>query len=191
MNLATAFPDDVVDEGFGPVAVDVAPDRWVAALATARDELGCRFFDFLTAVDEPEGIRLLAHVARTADTEPSPVEHLILRTLLPHDRAEVASVAALYAGARWHERETAEMFGVTFLDEAGSPIELAGLLLPPGFEGHPLRKDFLLASRLDRPWPGAKEPGESDSSVGAASPSRRRMRPPGVPGPDERGGARG
>lgn len=188
MNVAAAFPDDVVDDGFGPVAVDVAPARWVAALATARDELGCGFFDFLTAVDEPDGIRLVCHLAAAGAR---PVEHLLLRTLVPHDRAEVPSAAALYAGARWHERETAEMFGVTFLDEAGSPLELEGLLLPPGFEGHPLRKDFLLASRLDRPWPGAKEPGESDSTVGVAAPSRRRMRPPGVPGPEERGGARG
>lgn len=187
--LAGAFPGATVDEGFGPVAVDVDPERWVEALTTARDALGCGFFDFLTAVDEPDGIRLVCHVARVG--APAPVEHLLLRTLVPHDRAQVASAAAVYAGARWHERETAEMFGVTFLDEAGRPLELEPLLLPPGFEGHPLRKDFLLASRLDRPWPGAKEPGESDSTVGAAAPSRRRMRPPGVPAPEERGGPRG
>ena len=188
MNLTAAFPDATVDEGFGPTAVDVAPDRWVAALTTARDDLGFAYFDFLTAVDEPDGIRLVCHVAAV---DRRPVAHLLLRTLVPHDRAEVASVGSLYAGARWHERETAEMFGVSFLDEAGAALELEGLLLPAGFEGHPLRKDFLLASRVDRPWPGAKEPGESDSSVGSAAPSRRRMRPPGVPGPEERGGARG
>ena len=189
MNLAGAFPDASLDEGFGPTAVDVAADHWVAALTTARDELGCTFFDFLSAVDEPHGIRLVCHVARLADEQP--VEHLLVRTLVPHDRAEVSSVAAVYAGARWHERETAEMFGVTFLDDTGAPLELEGLLLPPGTDGHPLRKDFLLASRLDRPWPGAKEPGESDSSVGSSTPSRRRMRPPGVPAPEERGGSRG
>ena len=31
---------------------------------------------------------------------------------------------------------------------------------PPEFEGHPLRKDFVLAARVVKPWPGAKEPGE-------------------------------
>ena len=84
----------------------------------------------------------------------------------------------MYAGARWHERETAEMFGVGFTSPEGEPLSLDGLLLPEGFEGHPLRKDFVLASRVAKPWPGAKEPGESDHD---AAPSRRRTRPPGVP----------
>ena len=70
------------------------------------------------------------------------------------------------------------MFGITFLGPDGEPLELAGLLLPPGYDGHPLRKDSWLAARQERPWPGAKEPGESDRDV---TPSRRRLRPPGVP----------
>jgi hypothetical protein len=57
------------------------------------------------------------------------------------------------------------------------------LLLPDGFEGHPLRKDFVLAARAAKAWPGAKEPGESDADVGA-SPGRRKTRPPGVPDPE-------
>src|SRR4051794_38238221 len=65
------------------------------------------------------------------------------------------------------------MFGVVF---EGHP-NLVPLLLPDGFEGHPLRKDFVLAARVAKPWPGAKEPGES----GHGAPSRRRVRPPGVP----------
>jgi NADH-quinone oxidoreductase subunit C len=31
------------------------------------------------------------------------------------------------------------------------------LLLPEQFEGHPLRKDFPLTTRLAKPWPGAEE----------------------------------
>mgnify|MGYP007020285043 CR=1 FL=1 len=53
--------------------------------------------------------------------------------------------------------------------------------LPDGFEGTPLRKSFVLASRATRPWPGGKEPGEGHS---AQSPSRRRVQAPGVPGPE-------
>ena len=70
-------------------------------------------------------------------------------------------------------RETFEMFGVIF---EGHP-HLVPLLLPDGFEGHPLRKDFVLAARVAKAWPGAKEPGESDHG----SPSRRKTLPPGVP----------
>jgi NADH-quinone oxidoreductase subunit C len=65
------------------------------------------------------------------------------------------------------------MFGILF---EGHP-NLVPLLLPDGFQGHPLRKDFVLAARVAKPWPGAKEPGES----GQGAPSRRRVRPPGVP----------
>jgi hypothetical protein len=69
------------------------------------------------------------------------------------------------------------MFGIDF---TGHP-HLEPLLLPEGFEGHPLRKDFVLAARVAKAWPGAKEPGESEESV---APSRRKTRPPGVPDPD-------
>jgi len=55
-----------------------------------------------------------------------------------------------YAGANWHERETHEMFGITF---AGHP-DLRNLYLPGEFEGFPLRKDFPLLSRMVKPWPG-------------------------------------
>jgi NADH-quinone oxidoreductase subunit C len=73
------------------------------------------------------------------------------------------------------------MFGIVF---SGHPSPTP-LLLPDGFEGHPLRKEFVLASRVEKPWPGAKEPGESDSDL-AASPRRRRSLPPGVPPPEDR-----
>ena len=55
------------------------------------------------------------------------------------------------------------MFGIDF---AGHP-DLSPLLLPDGFEGHPLRKDFVLAARAAKAWPGAKEPGESDADTTA------------------------
>src|SRR5258705_10319838 len=75
------------------------------------------------------------------------------------------------------------MFGVSF---DGHP-NLVPLLLPDGFEGNPLRKEFVLASRVAKPWPGAKEPGESDHGPAAAktgAPGRRRTLPPGVPDPE-------
>jgi len=169
-----------VEEGFGPVTVDVPAVSWQDAVLLARDGLGCTFFDWLSAVDELDaGFRLVCHVAHHRAGE---TQHLLLRTLLPREEATAPSVADVYRGARWHERETHEMFGIEFTD-AGRPLELAPLLLPDQFEGHPLRKEFVLASRVVKPWPGAKEPGES----GEDAPSRRRTRPPGVPGPDEWG----
>ncbi len=170
--LVDAVPGAAVDEGYGLVTVDVPVDGWRPAVAAAR-RLGWTFLDFLSAVDEPEGFRVVCHLAAT-----DPFGHLALRALLPREAPAVSSVAEEYAGAAWHERETAEMFGISFLDAGDEPLDLPGLLLPPGFEGHPLRKDHWLAARQEKPWPGAKEPGESDRD---ATPSRRRLRPPGVP----------
>ena len=169
---------EVLDEE-GMPTVDVAPERWVEALALARDGLGTTYFDWLSAVDElDEGFRVVCHLVRH---RPGLVEHLLLRTRVPRDAAVLASVVPVFAGARWHERETHEMFGVDFT-EAGEVMVLDKLLLPDEFEGHPLRKDFVLASRVAKPWPGAKEPGESDDPGHApATTSRRRAKPPGVP----------
>jgi NADH-quinone oxidoreductase subunit C len=109
----------------------------------------------------------------------SHVDHVLVRTLIPRDQPTLATLSEVYAGANWHERETFEMFGISF---EGHP-NLIPLLLPDGFEGNPLRKEFVLASRVAKPWPGAKEPGESDHAP-AGAPSRRRTLPPGVPDPE-------
>jgi NADH-quinone oxidoreductase subunit C len=163
------------DPGFGPPAVDVEPADWPAALLTARDSLGCAFFDFLTAVDLlDDGFSVVAHVAAR---HPGRVDTVLLRTRIPQESPAIGCVCDVYAGAGWHERETHEMFGISITGHE----RLDTLLLPDGFEGHPLRKDFVLASRVAKPWPGAKEPGESESDT---APSRRRTRPPGVPDPD-------
>ncbi|MBO3746953.1 NADH-quinone oxidoreductase subunit C [Streptosporangiaceae bacterium NEAU-GS5] len=147
---------------------DVAPEEWLSALLGARDR-GYEFFDWLTGVDDPpDAFQVVAHVF-------NPVEHahLLIRTRVPRADPVLPSAVEVYRGANWHERETYEMFGVIF---EGHP-NLVPLLLPDGFEGHPLRKDFVLAARVAKAWPGAKEPGES----GSGAPSRRKMAPPGVP----------
>lgn len=61
-----------------------------------------------------------------------------IKTRLPQDDARVESVASVWRGAYWHERETAEMFGIVF---EGHP-DPRPLLLPEDMtDHHPLRKD--------------------------------------------------
>ncbi|MFE0180643.1 NADH-quinone oxidoreductase subunit C [Streptomyces olivaceus] len=167
------------EESYGLLTVDVPPASWIPALRTARDRLGCTYFDWLSAVDEPgTGFRVAAHVVALG-----PVRRLLLRTTVPHGSPVLPTAVEVYAGAAWHERETHEMFGVAFEDHPA----LDHLLLPEGFEGHPLRKDFVLAARVAKAWPGAKEPGESEHG----GPRRRQMLPPGVPDPNEWGPLKG
>ncbi|MER6994738.1 NADH-quinone oxidoreductase subunit C [Streptomyces sp. NPDC000410] len=186
-DIAERFgPDATAEQAYDLLTVDVPAALWTDALRTARDELGCSYFDWLSAVDEPgTGFRVCAHVValEAAGPERHTVRRLLLRTTVPHDAPVLPSAVEIYAGAGWHERETYEMFGVSFTDHP----HLVPLLLPEGFEGHPLRKDFVLAARVAKAWPGAKEPGESDHG----GPKRRQMLPPGVPDPNEWGPLKG
>jgi NADH-quinone oxidoreductase subunit C len=169
----------VADVSFGQLSVDVPAEAWVEAARTVRDdpEVACRFFDWLSAYDDGEGLAVVVHVWSTTHRH-----HVRLRTHVAREGGSLPSLSEIWSGANWHERETYEMFGIAF---EGHP-NLLPLLLPEGFEGHPLRKDFILASRVAKSWPGAKEPGESDRDT-HGSPGRRRMLPPGVPSPDEWG----
>jgi NADH-quinone oxidoreductase subunit C len=147
----------------------VPREQWRQAAEQARDA-GCAFFDLLTAVDrEAAGFEVVLRV-----WDPAGRVGVLLRTTCPRDDAQVPTLTGVWSGAAWHERETAEMFGIAFTGHDTAP-----LLLAPSFEGHPLRKDFVLAARVARRWPGAKEPGESDADL--ARPRRRRLQPPGVP----------
>lgn len=164
---------------YARVVVDVPGAIWPEALRAARDdaELACDFFDWLSAVDElAGGFDVIAHLWSTRHRH-----GVLLRTRLTRDEPVLASAVGVFPGAAWHERETYEMFGIRFEGHPG----LTPLLLPTGFEGHPLRKEFVLASRVAKAWPGAKEPGESE--VGTAR--RQTLRPPGVPAPGEWGPA--
>ncbi|WP_129841135.1 NADH-quinone oxidoreductase subunit C [Streptomyces sp. RFCAC02] len=175
-------PGAEASEAYGVLTVDVPPAAWPDALRTARDRLGCTFFDWLSAVDEPDGFRVCAHVVALPG-EGRPMLRLLLRTAVAHEDPSLPSATDVYAGAAWHERETREMFGIDFPGHPGP----APLLLPDGFEGHPLRKDFVLAARVAKAWPGAKEPGESEHGA----PRRRQALPPGVPDPNEWGPRKG
>lgn len=197
-SLATGADVRVSRDGAGAPIVDVAPAGWVAAARHARETLGMDFLDWLSAVDQPEGdppgLDVVLHVASTSsagvqgerarwerrDAGPAVVRRLLLRTRVPNAALTLPSLTSLWPGVAWHERETFEMFGLPFADfDDGSGFGLRPLLLPDGFEGTPLRKSFVLASRAAKAWPGAKDPGDS----GAKAPSRRKIQPPGVPDP--------
>ena len=95
-------------------------------------------------------------------------EDLSESTILSTDvDAVIDSLVGVFPNVSFHEREVSQMFGVKF---NGSKDE------SPAFEielsGHPLRRDFALATRAGADWPGAVEPDENAK--------RRPSLPPGV-----------
>ena len=164
--------------------IRVSSESWGETADYLRNHQQFRFFNFLSAIDwlpSPFGRSnvsavdvKLAHAAgetpEEADVTPGSGYAggstrfqvlarvhslttnlgLTVKADFPSDTLTVGTWTKDYPGANWHEREAAEMFGVHFAGHPG----LTALYLPSAFEGHPLRKDFPLLSRMVKPWPG-------------------------------------
>ena len=118
----------------GELSVPLPPERWQEFARFAKDTLGCRYFNWLTAVDwKEQGLEVLARLdnldARVAVT---------MRTRLQPGVARCLTLTSVFRGANWMERECYDMFGVVF---EGHP-DLRRILLGDDWEGYPLRKDY-------------------------------------------------
>lgn len=154
--LQARFGEDLLEasEALGQAVVRVAPERYRELVGTLRDdaEFACDFLDFVSAVDRGEdGMEVVVQLWSTSHRH-----QVRVKVAAGTDEPRVRSISDMYPGANWHERETWELFGIDF---EGHP-QLVKLLLPEQFEGHPLRKDFALTTRLAKPWPGEETTGE-------------------------------
>jgi len=153
--------------------IRVAPESWRAAGLAARS-LGFDYFCFLSALDwlpspfgkgeddptapppERDSTIKQGYTGGSSRFQLLARVYSITERVGVHFKADVPddltvdSWLPAYSGANWHERETREMFGIEF---TGHP-DPRNLYLPMEFEGHPLRKDFPLLSRIVKPWPG-------------------------------------
>lgn len=144
---------------FDTVKISLSSEDWVAAHTAALDGFDLVFFSWLSAVDwandveagdalsdeVEERIEVLTTVADLTEGH-----RVTFTTDLAKDSLSIESLVNVYAGANWHEREAAEMFGIEFV---GHP-DPGPLYLPESFIGHPLRKSYPLLSREVKPWPG-------------------------------------
>ena len=142
MTALTAAAASQIQERFGvgpsaagtELSVTVPTERWQDLARFAKDTLGCRYFNFLTAVDwKEQGFEVLARL----DNLEAGVA-LTMRTRLANDRPRCPTLTGVFKGADWMERECYDMFGVAF---EGHP-DLRRILLDQDWEGYPLRKDY-------------------------------------------------
>jgi NADH-quinone oxidoreductase subunit C len=110
----------------------------VCGLLRSDPELAFDMIVDITAVDwyRPEGrYEVVYHLYSLTNKR-----YLRLKVSVDEESLVVPSVTGVWSGANWHERETFDMFGITF---AGHP-DLRRMYMPEEFEYHPLRKDFPL-----------------------------------------------
>ena len=157
----------LLEQTFGPAVtgkkldaldpfVTLDPVRLVEVCTFLRDDpdLAFDYYDFTAGVDLGEGgFEVITHLYSTAHKH-----NARLKVGCGRENPTCPSISGVYPGANWGERETWELFGIHF---EGHP-HLVKLLLPEPFEGHPLRKDFELMSRVAKPWPGAPEGEEAE-----------------------------
>ena len=135
-------------ESCGDTIVYVRRDALLQVLAWLRDTLDQRY-DYLvdiTAVEYRDRERPLEVVYSVRSLE----RRVDLRVKVELDAEAdlvVDSVVPLWRGADWLERETFDMFGITF---RGHPDLRRILMWETYAEGYPLRKDFPLRGRFSR-----------------------------------------
>jgi NADH-quinone oxidoreductase subunit C/D len=96
----------------------------------------------ITAIDE----RTRVHREGQPPSDFTVVYHLLslerngdvrIKVALRGEHLSVATITSIYSNADWYEREVWDMFGIRF---DGHP-HLFRILMPPWWEGHPLRKE--------------------------------------------------
>ena len=138
-SLATTFGVEVA--AAVPMVVSVSPDRWEELARYAKETVGCRFFNFLTAVDwKEQGLEVVARVDNLEENVA-----LMMKTKLGPGVTNCASLTPVYRGANWMERECFDMFGIHFDNHP----DLRRMLLDDSWEGHPLLKSYA----VDTPHP--------------------------------------
>ncbi len=129
------FPQAVINWSGGDVWVRPEELRSVAAFMKADQEMDISYLVALSAVDFVEYFEMVYHLRSTRKNH-----NAIIKTrLYGRKQPTVSSLIEVWRGAELQEREVWDLMGIHF---EGHP-NMKRILLWEGFEGHPLRKDFL------------------------------------------------
>ena len=123
------------DERDGYEGYIVSSGKLIDIAQSLRDDYGYDYLSSVTGVDyfPEEQMEVVYHFYKMTGGS-----SLVLKTQTPRDNAVVPSLAPIYPGAEFQEREIWDLFGIRFENHP----DLRRILLWEGFNGHPLRKDW-------------------------------------------------
>jgi len=127
-------------EFLGQLSIRIDPARIVDVCENLRDDADTPFnyLSDLTCVHYPD--RKEAPFEVVYNLYSIPANERVRLKVLVNEADGVSSVTGVWPSADWPEREVYDLFGVPFHNHP----DLRRILLPPDWEGHPLRKDYPL-----------------------------------------------
>ena len=143
--------------------IRIAPKDVIDVTRALHDEpaFGFRVLADLAGVDTGDTMEVVYHLWSST----SPDWLRVIAEGLPRDDPRVPTVTGLWKGAEWMERETYDMFGITFEGNR----DLRRIYMPPDYTSFPLRKDFYLPDDAARsPGAGVRHVERTHSPVDAA-----------------------
>ncbi len=145
-------------EFIGQLSVNVAGQQIVAICDYLKSdrEISFNYLSDLTCVHYPDRREVpFEMVYNLFSIDSNERVRLKVRT-----SGTVESVTGVWPSANWLEREVFDLFGVTFTNHP----DLRRLLLPPDWEGYPLRKDYPLEF-IENAWTERHLPVMTDVEV--------------------------
>ncbi|MDQ1286078.1 MAG: NADH-quinone oxidoreductase subunit [Thermodesulfobacteriota bacterium] len=143
--LTEKFGSDILrfDSTFEGISVGVPPEKVLDVCHYLRDEAELKFdfLSFVAGIDHYPAQPRFEVVYQLYSVKN--VQRMRLKAKIEDQdghQPSIQSVTEIWRTADWHERETAEMFGIKFLNHP----DPRKLLLPDEWQAHPLRKDFPL-----------------------------------------------
>lgn len=107
----------------------------IAKFLKESEEFKMDYLSSVTAVDYLEFLESVYHLYSTVKK----TEALVLKVRVPRNAPKIPSLFPIYRGAEFQEREAYDMMGIGY---EGHP-DLRRIFMWEGFEGFPLRKDYL------------------------------------------------
>ena len=128
-----------VSEFRGDVTIQVPAEKIIAAATALRDEFDFDILSAETAVDYCPQTTPRFHVVYIFYSTKTHL-YLTFRAPVNGDDPKIATMEKVYPNANWREREIWDLMGIRFEGHS----DMRRLLMPPNWEGHPLRKDYPL-----------------------------------------------